>query len=250
MNKTIKTMLPVFVAMAAFANAATISVNMTDGGGGVSSDGGSTGGAALAANWNNILRGGTAGTGTNLGALKNDAGAATTVTLSQSTGVGGAFNGASLFSGTIGNAFMTNYSDTTGSYTYTFTNLNAEVGALYDVYIYSARGFTNAGVSQFTVDGADQFILNESMVGDYTLATNTASAVDANANKNEGNYVLFKNVSLDTLVIGVTGGIADTTGNGGNIANINGVQIVQVPEPSSTALLGLGGVALLLRRRK
>ena len=79
--------------------------------------------------------------------------------------------------------------------------------------------------------------------------TEISAIVAANANKNEGNYVLFENVSLDTLEIKVTGGHLDTSNNG-TIANINGIQIVQVPEPSSAALLGLGGLALILRRRK
>ena len=31
---------------------------------------------------------------------------------------------------------------------------------------------------------------------------------------------------------------------------INSVKLTQVPEPTTTALLGLGGLALILRRRK
>ena len=39
-------------------------------------------------------------------------------------------------------------------------------------------------------------------------------------------------------------------GGGGAYAIYNGVTLTAVPEPSSTALLGLGGLALILRRRK
>jgi len=37
---------------------------------------------------------------------------------------------------------------------------------------------------------------------------------------------------------------------GGNRASVSGFKIETVPEPSSAALLGLGGIALILRRRK
>jgi len=37
---------------------------------------------------------------------------------------------------------------------------------------------------------------------------------------------------------------------GGNRASVSGFLITTVPEPSSAALLGLGGLALILRRRK
>ena len=36
----------------------------------------------------------------------------------------------------------------------------------------------------------------------------------------------------------------------GNHSGIGAVQLESIPEPSSTALLGLGGLALILRRRK
>lgn len=47
------------------------------------------------------------------------------------------------------------------------------------------------------------------------------------------------NIDMDHLV---------ATGNVG--AGISAIEIVGVPEPSSTALLGLGGIALILRRKK
>ena len=38
--------------------------------------------------------------------------------------------------------------------------------------------------------------------------------------------------------------------NTGNRTRLNAVRLTQVPEPSSTALLGLGGLALLIRRKR
>lgn len=142
---------------------------------------------------------------------------------------------------------MENFTDASGSYTYTFSNVNAGVGALYDVYIYSARGYANTGVTQFTVNGQTLYLTNESKTGDYA-ESGFATQGEAEANLNSGNYVRFRNVSLDTLEIAITG-LTDGT-NGGNLAAVNGIQIVAVPEPSTSALFGLAGVALLLRRRR
>lgn len=57
-------------------------------------------------------------------------------------------------------------------------------------------------------------------------------------------------VTGDTIVISAAN--SNTAGNNFNAATIGGVTFdtVVVPEPSSTALLGLGGLALILRRRK
>lgn len=242
-----------FLAMAGIvtmANAANISLNVTDNGPGAGApDAGDTAGAFLLGNWNTIgSNGALTGAGGDLANLTNSDGVGSGVTLSQSAPTGGNFNAASAFSGTIGDSMMTNYADTTGNYTYTFGNLNAGVGAVYDVYIYSARGYTgNTGITQLDVNGESLFLTNDNMVGDY-VETGYATQAEAEANLNSGNYVKFSNVSLDTLVVSVSG-LTDAT-NGGFIGAVNGIQIVQVPEPSSTALLGLGGVALLLRRRR
>lgn len=58
----------------------------------------------------------------------------------------------------------------------------------------------------------------------------------------------------DTITINETG--ADTglfvgfEGYAGSTRNFQNLEIAAIPEPSSTALLGLGGLALILRRRK
>lgn len=235
----------------AAAQAAVISINVTDDGPGAgAASAGNTAGAILSGYWNTIGTDGQALSGTNISSLTNDSGTASGVSIAQSANQGGFYNQGSLntgFSGTIGNAVMENFADSPGNYTYTLNNVNAGVGSLYDVYVYTSRVFSNTGVTQFDVNGQTLFLSNESTVGDYSESGFATQAL-AEANLSAGNYVKFSNVSLDTLTIGITG-LTDTT-NGGNLAAVNGIQIVSVPEPSSAALLGLGGLALILRRRK
>ncbi len=44
--------------------------------------------------------------------------------------------------------------------------------------------------------------------------------------------------------------ISFDAGSSANVQHINAIELTAVPEPSSTALLGLGGLALILRRRR
>ncbi|MCP5535030.1 MAG: PEP-CTERM sorting domain-containing protein [Akkermansiaceae bacterium] len=60
------------------------------------------------------------------------------------------------------------------------------------------------------------------------------------------NYVLFEGLSTDgagNITFAMTNGVD-------NFTAFNGFEIQNVPEPSSAALLGLGGLALILRRRQ
>jgi len=44
--------------------------------------------------------------------------------------------------------------------------------------------------------------------------------------------------------------LGDNSSSNSKASFIQGIQLTTVPEPSSAALLGLGGLALILRRRK
>ncbi|BDS05460.1 hypothetical protein NT6N_05000 [Oceaniferula spumae] len=189
---------------------------------------------------------------TNLSALRADDGGTlvtTSATMTIGAGFAGYFTGASGFNtGTalFNNDMMDSYVelglDTGG--TISFTNLNASVGAVYDVYVYMNRNFGNTGTKSVTVGGTTKFIQGEDDTGPFSEA-NYATQAAADANPTEGgNYILFSGVSTDNLDI-----VFGHVGPNGR-AGINGVQIVGVPEPSSAALLGLGGLALIMRRRK
>ena len=55
---------------------------------------------------------------------------------------------------------------------------------------------------------------------------------------------------IGTALVDGTGQVQAIMTRGANFAEMDAVAFVVVPEPSSAALLGLGGLALILRRRK
>ena len=239
--------LALSIGVAASASAQVISVNMTDGGSNGTSPA-QTAGAVLAGSWNEIAPSGAAIGTTDLSNLLDDSNAASGVSLVQSAWIGGWYASSGWptgFSGTLGNDMIGSFSDTDFAYTYTFDNLTAAMGAEYDVYIYSARGFGNTGVTQFDVDGDTKFLHNRDVVGDYA-ESGWASQALAEANPDSGNYVRFQNVTLDTLVIGIDGLASQDGGVSGSVA---GVQIVAVPEPATFGLLAVFGGAMLFLRR-
>jgi len=79
-----------------------------------------------------------------------------------------------------------------------------------------------------------------------TYAVDGQSATNAHDSTTGGAYLDFTGLSTDgsgNLVITVTA-------SGGTDAAVSALVLTTVPEPSSAALLGLGGLALILRRRK
>ena len=229
-----------------------ISVNMTDGGSNGTS-GGQTAGAVLAGYWNEIGPNPAIAVGTtDVNNLLDNSGAASGVSLVQSAWIGGWWASSgwpSGFSGTLGNDMFGSFEDFSagdGLITYTLDNLNTGVGALYDVYIYSARNFGNTGVTEFNVNGETKYLSSENNVGDYA-ESGWSTAADAMNNLDSGNYVRFQNVSLDTLVVGVAA-LEDTV-NGGGAGSVAGLQIVAVPEPATFGLLAIFGGAMLFLRR-
>ncbi len=104
--------------------------------------------------------------------------------------------------------------------------------ASYDVYLYFNNDFGGGTTSLFDIDVNST---NYTTSGSFTQPQ--AGVFDS------GNSI---------IVTGLSGDLNLSSGERTNpgISTITGFQIVEVPEPSSTALLGLGGLALLLRRRK
>jgi hypothetical protein len=136
------------------------------------------------------------------------------------------------------------------SFDFTVNFGNLDPGATYDLVYYAdwywAENGSTVPVSQTAGSGlTGTFNINISFdgrgadgVGPLLEDTDAANVGTANAN-----YARFNGLTPDA-----GGNIAILT-DGGNFPT-SGFQLVQVPEPSSTALLGLGGLALILRRRK
>jgi len=124
-----------------------------------------------------------------------------------------------------------------GTYTWSLadvgvTNFAANAGAILS-YGFSLDGTSFIGGSSTTlVEGVDIFSPNNNATGQYNGSVSyTATGAETNL------YILFErpagHTGRSTVAVGSTT-----------------LDFVAAPEPSSTALLGLGGLALILRRRK
>lgn len=127
--------------------------------------------------------------------------------------------------------------------------------ALYDVYFYRSASETNGSIraGQFTIGAQNRYvrggIANPAADGTgYVVSNDTTFTPGAPSATTQGNYVVFTGLTDSTLnasFVGVNAGDVSVLRN-----KAVGFQIVQVPEPSTIALMGLGGVVLLARRRR
>lgn len=193
------------------------------------------------ANWNNTIdrdTGTFATAGFNTGSLVDDSGATLLNTTLDWASGGTYFNNAGV--GSDSAKLIAGYLDDTGSANFTLANHGY---ALYDVYIIASAdaGNGDSGTATFTHTGSS---VNGTSSGTYTaLGPNGGTLIEATGGT-AGNYIKFTNQTAANLTI------AAGARNGSVRGPINGFVIVQIPEPSTTALFGLGGLALILRRRK
>jgi hypothetical protein len=129
----------------------------------------------------------------------------------------------------------------TATGTWTFTNLAA---GQYDV----ATTFRENGASnvRHTVNGAEFFV-------DQSTQPAANAGPSFTDDYNGGRSGVFNFITIDSVTVAEGGSITVTLDNSNTASTIamDTVGITAaIPEPTTTALLGLGGLALILRRRK
>lgn len=128
-----------------------------------------------------------------------------------------------------------------------FTDMNLGDGLWEDIINNPNDTSAFVGQSIFTVVGngstlasSDQFLIYRHS------SVNGTGDFNQDPNTNGDAFVAEGGASTGSLVVGGHGTFEHDFG-AGDVAAFN---LVPVPEPSSTALLGLGGLALILRRRR
>ena len=148
------------------------------------------------------------------------------------------------------------------SYTAVFTGLDPN--KVYEFTTYANRGHDGfwpadpngkKRFTKFSIDSADAFV-NASTVGDDTFEVDGAGVVALNTGWNDTGSV----IKWTGIVPGADGSFSVTSGSfGENDLGIHAIRAygmagfmlkeTAVPEPASLALFGLGGLALLRRRK-
>lgn len=190
-------------------------------------------------NWNNSIGkdSGSLGTGEigTVNTLIDDTGATTITTIAWASG-GVYYNG----DGIVGDEakLAVGYLDDGGAGpSFTLSNIPYANYSIYVLFTSDNNGdYTH---SALTVGGTDVFGGDFNAHGRVTDGTGWVES-DGSA---YGNYAKVDGLTTSTLTVG-------SVRNGDARGPITGFVIVEVPEPSSAALLGLGGLALILRRRK
>ncbi|SHI43569.1 PEP-CTERM protein-sorting domain-containing protein [Rubritalea squalenifaciens DSM 18772] len=233
-------LLASLVAMSSVASAASIAINFAE-----NTNQQFAGGAAIgptgidSSNWNSTIDrdSGTLATGT-MGSLIDDTGATTTSSVTWSSN--NVFYNADG-TGTDEARLAVGYLDDSTGVTVTVSNITYSTYTAYVLFTSDQNGDYQHG--EITVEGTALF-----GGGDF----NAHGRVTDGTGWVEADGTVFGNYATIT---GLTDSTLDITSirNGAARGPITGVIIVDttaVPEPTSTALLGLGGLALIMRRRK
>jgi len=228
-SKTALTVATVVFGAALFTStlsAAIINVDFQVTGGDTFSGQGAIRPAGSGTNWNgfNIPAGGlNPPNGQSMFNLLDEDGAATTVDVAFGTGWTGTYNATNT-----SNPLQWDRAYTAGADLGTFTISGLASGGAYNVALIGSGDLE----TEFTLGGT----------------TITASGGSANSGFVDGvSHVYFSGVTATGGEITFTTRASGGTGNGA----LAGIQVQAVPEPASAALLlGLGSIALILRRRK
>ncbi len=133
-----------------------------------------------------------------------------------------------------------------GPGTVSFANLNGNGFTNYDVIVYFGNDTGGTGAVKsglFSVNGGTAFTVNTQAL----VVSNQGSPVTfSDATGTSGNYVRINGLTGDTLSLT----FGNLVSGQYNIVGMTGVQIVGVPEPATLTLLGVGGVGMLVGRKR
>ena len=232
--------------IAAPSHAAPIGVNFVGGGGTLAPSDVAGHPDVEQSNWNNL----TGSTGTSVAITDedgNDNGGTLTITYSApsvfQTGIGTATADQRLMNG-----YLDSRPANGNPATVTVTGVPFDV---YQIYFYSDGDNTS--------DRQNGLILNEGTPSEQTVLLTDSGDGDVDfAGDYEGNSGQIATTSTPPTLETFTGRFDNVTGSSftlettgaGNRGPLQGFQIVVIPEPASLALLGLGGLCLLTRRKR
>jgi PEP-CTERM motif len=239
------------LAVAGMSSAATpyIGVNFVGGGGGPGAattlDPTDVAGLVPQGNFNNVTT--TTGAGV---ALVDSNNAATGVTLTfagqglWTAGTGTANANQKLYNGYLDGS-DTGTAPLLGVNSYSLSNVPA---GTYNLIIYAQPDGLDGRDQDYTLNGdvsTKVFLSSDAGSSFDTFGFVRGSATSQDGAGATGNYVEFDNISLASVGTISWAGHSDTFRN-----FANGFQLVNAPEPATLSLLGVGGVALLGRRRR
>ena len=123
--------------------------------------------------------------------------------------------------------------------TWTFSNLT--VGSQWDVLSTWKLQNNRSQAAPYTIQGGSPITINQELAPAADLVLN-----DGTTAPNSYNFQ-----RIGTATVGVGGNVTVTlSGAADDWVIVDAIALRQIPEPSGAALLGLGGLALVLRRRK
>jgi hypothetical protein len=192
--------------------------------------------------WNGLTVGNNTGSSYTVNNLQNSTGTTTGVSINLSTtGLITSYD-ASENPAAFAPALLNDFAYNNQSLTNTITLSGLNSGDAYNLYIYAQNGGYDSGGGSYTIGGT-------------TLEAANTGALSSTAFIQGNNYVEFVGLTGSSSIV-ATENLADAGSGGANYFNglqlVDTTPVVEAPEPSTVALLGLGalGLAFLVVRRR